>query len=129
MFVGVAMEHQLPQRVAFVADLVRSLEAKGEIFYALKRWPTPDVYPSPGDAFRIVWEAIQASRLFCLYYPDKVPSGALVELGMALSLSIPSIIYTEDAENLSYFLRDSIPGLKVVTQAEEVLPWLLARIP
>lgn len=129
VFLGVAMEHQLPGRLAFLNDLATKIDATyGEAFYAPRMWPTPADYDAPRVAFDIVDRGLKASKCFVLYYPDKVVSGSLVELGMALSLELPIIVCTSDLENITYFLREGAPNLEVTTDENEIWPWLVKQL-
>lgn len=101
------MEHQLPGRLDFLSGLVEAIEdlRKGPVYFAPRLWPNPEDYPPPKEAFDIVATALEKAPFFILYYPDKVPSGALVELGMAIAMGKKVIIHTEDLSNITYFLR------------------------
>lgn len=129
VFLGVAMEHKLPYRTAFLKALVHDIEvAYGEPFYAPRMWPTPDTYDPPREAYDIVEQGLESSRTFVLYYPDKVVSGALVELGMAISLDLPIIVCTSDLENITYFLREGTPNVEVTTNENDIWPWLVKQL-
>lgn len=129
VFLGIAMEHKLPYRTAFLEALVHDIDvAYGEPFYAPRLWPTPADYDAPRVAFDIVDRGLKASKCFVLYYPDKVVSGSLVELGMALSLELPIIVCTSDLENITYFLREGAPNLEVTTDENEIWPWLVKQL-
>ena len=125
IFLAVAMEHQTPGRLAFVEQVLESVEAEyGPAFYAPRQWSDPKDYPPPVEAFNIVLDGIDQSKLFVLYYPDKIPSGALVELGLALAKGKLAFVYTEKEENLTYFLREGGVTLTVSTNHFEILPWI-----
>ena len=129
VFLGVAMEHQLPGRLAFLEDLVAKIEASyGEAFYAPRAWPTPADFDTPRVAFDIVDYGLKTSRCFVLYYPDKVVSGALVEVGMAISLELPVLVYTEDLENITYFLREGAPNVEVTLNQNDIWPWITKQL-
>jgi hypothetical protein len=125
VFLGVAMEHQLPGRLAFLEDLVAKIDAQyGEAFYAPRMWPTPADFDKPRVAFDIVDQGLKTSKAFVLYYPDKVVSGSLVELGMAISMGLPVHVFTENLENVTYFLREGAPQVSVSTDPSTIWPWI-----
>ncbi len=125
VFLGVAMEHQLPGRFAFLEDLVAKIDATyGEAFYAPRMWPTPADFDVPRVAFDIVNIGLLASKAFVLYYPDKIVSGSLVELGMAISMGLPVHVFTENLENITYFLREGASNVSVSTDPATIWPWI-----
>lgn len=123
---AVAMESQRAENLDLATALIGWIESElGEVFYAPRIWPTPDTYPPHVEAFKAVEDALKASRAMLVYYPDKVLSGALVELGMALAYGIPTLIYTKDLSNITYMLRESIPNrVKVTTTVADIWPWI-----
>lgn len=111
VFMAVAMENQSAENLALATALVNWIESEiGEVFYAPRIWPTPDTYLPHVESFRAVDDALTDSRAVLVYYPDKVLSGALVELGMAIAYGIPTLVYTKDVSNITYMLRESIPN-------------------
>lgn len=130
VFFGVAMENQNPEKLRALERIVAEVESKyGSVFYGPRLWPSPDKYATVEESFQIIHDALKQSELFVLYYPEKVVSGSLTELGMALGMNIPTLIFTENVENITYFMRAHKP---LVTDVRFIMPWVdeqLSAIP
>lgn len=103
-----------------IQPFIDLLEEKfGPTYYAPRKYSDPATYPEPYPALQEVLDNIKHSKILFLYYPEKVPSGALVELGYALALKKKIVVYTEDLNNLSYILREGYDNMIVLTNEYE----------
>jgi hypothetical protein len=118
IFVGCAMAHDTRQ-LKEIQSFVEMLEKEfGDIYFAPKKYPDPKLYPKPKEAFKEIFHSINNSEIFFLYYPEKVVSGSLTELGLALGLGKRCFIYTESLDNLSYMLREDLGmDMMILTQS------------
>lgn len=93
----------------FVRNLLKLLEkifGPNQTFCAIEQFPDPEQYPPPSKALGICVQAIVQTKFFFLYYPRKVCSGALVELGHAQAYGKPTLIFTQNKSVLPYILQD-----------------------
>jgi|SRR5690606_10627888 len=106
----------------FIDEIINEIERKhGKVFCGLRLWSDENQYPPYDEAFQIVLESLQKSSLYVLYYPERVVSGALVELGMAVAMKKPVLIYTKSVENMTYFMR----GYQdLITDHNLIMPWI-----
>lgn len=117
IFLATAMQHQTGHELETVTQLKRMLDNKygqDAAFLAAAQFPTPDTYLPPAEGYRFVVDRLQKSNLMVLYYPERVVSGALVELGLAFGLHIPVIAFTKCVANLPYMTQQSLPGYSVI---------------
>lgn len=113
------MADQTDEAMAVVQGMVKRIDSLyGECYFAPRAYPDEAKYPPPKEVLEEVLEHIADSELFLLYYPDKIPSGSLVELGVALALHKPIVILTRDLENLSYILREDSEIMTVIVHPE-----------
>ena len=72
------------------------------------------------------FEAINSSKLLIFVYPEKLASGALVEVGAAIALRVPCLFLVPDRETLPFMLKQADQAfdyIKVYTvkNTEEIL--------
>ncbi len=111
------MQHQSGPELETVTHLKKILDNKygpDAAFLAAAQFPTPDTYLPPAEEYRFVVDRLRKSYLMVLYYPERVVSGALVELGLALAMHIPVIAFTKCSANLPYMVQRSLPGYSVI---------------
>jgi hypothetical protein len=77
-----------------------------DVYYAGAAVAPTSAFTAPGQALDEDMGALSASASLLLIYPEKVATGALVELGYALARRIPVGILVRDHADLPYFLRD-----------------------
>lgn len=125
IFVATAMErqasHELETMQRLRAYLVEAYGAES-VFLACVDYPTPESYLPPRASYDVVADWIVRAHLFVLYFPQKVYSGALVELGMALAWGKPVLVFTPSAETLPYMLREGARQVTVVKSARHDWP-------
>lgn len=83
------------------------------VYFAGRSIATDEDFESTDIAWRVNRDALQSSRCFLLYLPEKLskPSSVWVEAGMALALQIPSLYFVTNPESLPYILqRAAQPG-------------------
>ena len=93
-------------------------ESPDRVYFAPDRYPTADTYPSPLAALSELFVQLEYATHFLLYYPEKLPSGSLVELGYALAKGVPCLVLTRDLNNLSYILREGAPNLTLIVEPD-----------
>ena len=76
------------------------------IFNASNYFSTEHDYQPPEVAAKEDFNAIENSKNFLLFYPTKVPSSALVELGYALREGTNITIFTKNKEFLPFLTRE-----------------------
>lgn len=122
VFFGVAMEHQDSEETHILESIVNQVESKyGKSFFAPRIWPTEADYIPHNQAFDVVLDGLEQSSLFVLYYPNKVISGALVELGIAIAMNKPILIYTREINNITYFMR---AHKDLITDPNMIMSWI-----
>lgn len=117
IFLATAMQHQATVEFETVFRLKQMFDTKygqDAAFLAAAQFPTPDTYLPPAEGYRFVVDRLRKSDLMVLYYPERVVSGALVELGLALAMHIPVIGFTKCVANLPYMVQRSLPGYSVI---------------
>ncbi len=116
-FVAVAMQDGGdPSEIKeFVALLEKECQP---IYYAPRKYPTPGDWPLPFSCLKERLEGVQTADRFFLYYPDRVPSGSLVELGFAIALKKRIVVYTKELGNLPYLFRGGYHNTDVITGAD-----------
>lgn len=116
-FVAVAMQDGGDPRE--IQEFVALLEKEaGPIYYAPRKYPNPEDYPLPFPALKECLEGVQKADRFFLYYPDRVPSGALIEIGFAIAFKKRIVIYTKEVGNLPYLLRGGYHNTDLITGAD-----------
>lgn len=116
-FLATAMQHQNDRELKTALALKGLFDSKygaDSTFLAAEQFPTPATYLPPVEGYHFVVDRLRKSDLMVLYYPERVVSGALVELGLALGLHIPVIAFTKCSANLPYMVRQSLPGYAVI---------------
>lgn len=117
IFLAAAMQDQTGSELKTVTHLKRIFDTKygnEACFLAAAQFPTPATYLPPVEGYRFVVDRLKKSDLMILYYPERVVSGALVELGLALAMHIPVIAFTKCVANLPYMVQQSLPGYSVI---------------
>jgi hypothetical protein len=66
--------------------------------------------------------ALVQSKVFCLIYPTRVVSSALIETGYALGLKKPSILFVRQRQDLPYLLAQAGTG-----QGSSTLPPIIVE--
>ncbi len=75
------------------------------VYYAGKTVGEAVAFTEGEDALDQDLGALRRSKALLLIYPEKVATGALVELGFALALRLPVAILVRHFDDLPYFLR------------------------
>lgn len=86
---------------------IREQTSIQRIYYAGESIGCSENFDQPMTAFDEDLSALTASAHFLLIYPEKIATGALVELGYAIAEKKPVLILTRDTEDLPYFLKGS----------------------
>ncbi|MBA4072712.1 MAG: hypothetical protein C0497_12880 [Gemmatimonas sp.] len=94
------------QVIALVAALERELSLS-PIYYAGMALKTPREFEDETLALRNNLSALTASRRFVLVYPRPLPTSALIELGYAMAMKIPTRIFVRDWKHLPFMLRSA----------------------
>lgn len=92
-------------RINSVIDRIIGGTGLQRIYYAGKTIGTSADFSPSDDALEQDLGALQRSKALLLIYPDKIATGALVELGYAMALKQPVAILVRSHEDLPYFLR------------------------
>jgi len=114
IFLATALEQQALNERRLVFELRERLDEKygsSATFLAAYEFPTPDKYLAPRASLDLVVDLLEQTDVFVLYFPHKVFSGALLELGWALALGKPCLALTATTEILPYMLRGGADGL------------------
>lgn len=103
-----------------VKQLQASLENLGynPIFNASDFYSSEHDYQPPQIAAKTDFQAIENCKNFLLYYPEKVPSSALVELGYAIRDRDNIVIISKNRNTLPFLVRelDAIhPNIKIIS--------------
>lgn len=125
IFLATAMEHQATIELETMLNLVRLLDreyGQGATFLAAQAFPTPDTYLEPRASLEYVVKILRVSDVVVLYYPKRVVSGALVELGYALAWELPTLAMTESLQNLPYMCRGGSENLEAAVVKAELDP-------
>lgn len=101
---------EVRKSIVNLIDLIKRRCQLGEIFYAAIKADTEENFDPPALGLKHNVPRIRASKRFLLIYPQKAPTGALIELGMALGLGKATTIFVKDGVELPYLLRDVSAG-------------------
>jgi hypothetical protein len=93
------------QGVLDVIDALRTHCGFKEVYCDIARFPKQKRFEANDVAFDRDLEAIRGSKRFVLIYPEAAPSGALVEVGMALALRKPAVIWARNPAELPFILQ------------------------
>jgi hypothetical protein len=77
-----------------------------EVYFAGEGLTPPD-YDSPEDALRDDWPQLKACDLFFLFYPDRIRSSVLVELGAAMALQKPCFLLIRSISDLPFLVQQA----------------------
>lgn len=87
-------------------DIVAHLRTHFRVYFAgAERADGSNDQPS-ATAAREVTKELRACSAFVLFYPERCPTSAIFEAGMALVLRKPSLYFCKDREHLPFLLRD-----------------------
>lgn len=120
-----------------VADVLRRDLGIERIYFAGSEVTSIYDFDAGEDALRSDLEALRESRALCLVYPRRLVSSVLIEVGMALALGKPCLLFVRKREDLPYLLisaeklagRDGLPEVRIVEyQSAENLKRLLREV-
>lgn len=94
------------QIVTLVKGLQRELSLS-PIYYAGMALPRSRDFEDEALALRNNLSALAAARRFVLIYPRPLPTSALIELGYAMAMKIPTRIFVRDWKHLPFMLRSA----------------------
>lgn len=77
------------------------------MFYAGVDLSSIDDFEVPEISAREDFDALAASKYCLLLYPKPLPTGALVEIGAAIALGIPCLLFTPSRTTLPFILREA----------------------
>jgi hypothetical protein len=75
------------------------------VYYAGTKIGNTQTFTSHSDAMEEDLGSLLLSRMLLLIYPEKLATGALVELGYAMAMKLPAAILVRNYDHLPYFLR------------------------
>jgi nucleoside 2-deoxyribosyltransferase len=98
----------------------------GPVYFAGEQIASTSEFTAEQEAFLKDFDALRASSVFCLVYPQRVISSALIELGVALALDKPTYVFTTRRKNLPYLVssaeavggRGGVPPVQVTEYAD-----------
>lgn len=90
--------------VNLVEDIKRAVSIK-DIYSAISEVNSVDAYDSPVQSAIQDLSALRESTHFILFYPKKVPSSALVELGYALAEKKKLLLIVNTRKDLPYMVQ------------------------
>jgi hypothetical protein len=114
IFLATPMEQlsDFEKEVAFELQRLLNKEyGETSTFLAASEFPTPDTFLPPRDSFDFVTDLLKAADLVVMYYPRKVATGALVELGYALAIGKRVISFSYE-DVLPYMVREGAPNME-----------------
>jgi nucleoside 2-deoxyribosyltransferase len=126
IFLATPMEqlNSFEQQIAVQLQVLLNLKyGETSTFLAATEFPTPDTYLKPWDSYNFVVDFLQQADAVVLYYPRKVATGALVELGYALALGKRVVAVTHDEETLPYMVREGAPSMSIVIIEDHPVMW------
>lgn len=88
-----------------VYNKIKNCFGEKNIFAAFSQASTFSDYDSPVDSAKIDIAAIDDCDLFCLFYPKKISTSALVELGYAFAKNKKVLIVSPSIEILPYMVQ------------------------
>ncbi len=108
---------------ASVLDIITQCSARGfgPIYFAGAEIGGTESFTDEAEALRRDLSALKNAKLFVLIYPSKLVTSALIEVGYALALKLPSLLLVRDRADLPYLLNqaekagagDLLPRLKI----------------
>lgn len=110
------------QFVLEVAEVLCKDLGVERIYFAGREVTSIQGFDAGDDALRSDLEALRESRVLCLVYPRRLVSSVLIEVGMALALGKPCLLFVRRREDLPYLLisaeklagRDGLPVVRIV---------------
>jgi hypothetical protein len=93
----------------------------GGVYFAGAKISHPEAFTGEAESLRRDLTALRGARLFVLIYPGKMVTSALVEVGYALALQLPSLLLVRNRADLPYLLdqaeqsgaSDLLPPLRI----------------
>ena len=92
-------------RVLQLLETLREFPECSRVYYAGESLPTPDDYDDEAIALRDCMAHLRRTKFFLMIYPDKLASSVILEVGIALVLRIPGVIFYREWRDLPYLLR------------------------
>jgi hypothetical protein len=88
--------------VGILRDLYQS-----DVYFAGENIETTSDFDDPKTALLMDWLHLIEADKFILYYPDRVQSSVLIELGAALALQKPCICLVRSRTDLPFLVRSA----------------------
>ena len=85
-----------------------------KIFYAGDEISDVEDFDAKDISAKDDFEALQASKYLFFIYPEKLASGALVEVGAAIAHGIPSLFLVPDRKTLPFILEQADEALNFI---------------
>src|SRR5690348_6747406 len=113
------MEHLTEDQMRDIDKIKKFITDRGHVYFlAAEEFPTPDTYLGPAAGCEYVTSILSNSQAVIFFYPDRVVTGALVEVGYALALNLPVLTFVRDRNSLPYMLREELPGRMIIRWVE-----------
>lgn len=98
------------KKIMRIINEIRKIDNIDSIYSAMVQVETVSCYDSPAKSVIQDLQAIDKASNFILFYPRRVPSSALIELGYALAKEKNILVITNDLCSLPYMAQ----GLEAV---------------
>jgi hypothetical protein len=93
------------QGVLAVVDAVRTAYGLERVYFAGSKLTKSEDFVPKAQAARDDFAAIGSSRRFLLFYPERMVTSTLVEIGYALAAKVPCSVLRHAGAELPYLLR------------------------
>ena len=93
-----------------ILDCIRGIKnscAFSDVFYAGQEIGSFKEFESEDLSVTQVYSALKNSSNFLLIYPKKLPTSALIELGWAMVMNKPIIIFSKGRDELPYLMKNA----------------------
>jgi hypothetical protein len=101
-----------------VMQAIRDYLRMDKIYFAGESIPTKQDFDTQVLAIQDDFERIEQSKMFVMLYPKRLASSVLVEVGFALALKKPTVIFVHREDDLPYLLREAGQALHFVRTYE-----------
>lgn len=106
-----ALEEKIDHIDAIVRELRSATSKDLRIFYATAQVRSRADFEDPAVALKNIVLRMRASKYLALIYAEYVPTSALIEVGMALSLDKPSVWFLKQGVQVPYLMKGAFSNL------------------
>ena len=92
-------------RLLMILEALREKANAGEIYYGGKLIEHEENFDPPPVGYLLAMQSLNEAKRFVLIWPEKLPTSALFELGVARARNLPTVIFYKKESDLPYLLQ------------------------